>query len=70
MALRISIPVMPRFMPLLSGLDRGGSPNYDGFLGEIQEDSGSRRARSPGRFALFVGGRVEPGHDGKLLNLN
>jgi hypothetical protein len=51
----------------LCGLDRGGSPNDGGFLGEIQEGGGSRRERSLGCFALFVGGRVEPGHDGNIL---
>jgi hypothetical protein len=60
---------MPRTSPLLSGLDRGGSLNDGGFLGEIQKDREPGRARSLGCFALFVGGRVEPGHDGNILIL-
>jgi hypothetical protein len=40
------------------------------FSGVARKASTWRQERVPFCIALFVGGRVKPGHDGKILNSN
>ena len=61
---------MPRFIPLLSGLANAGMIERRAFPGVASETRAWRQERAPRCIRLFVGGRVKPGHDGKVLNSN
>jgi hypothetical protein len=63
----IFLDVMPRFMPLLSGLDRGDRRDGRRFPDVTPEDRGLRQGNLLGCFRLFVGAWIKSGHDGIIL---